>query len=58
MCFDRDGEVIYTGGVDGVVKSWNAADGKEMDTMKGLTKNVTSICASLEKDYVLASSTD
>ena len=58
MCFDRDGELIYTGGVDGIVKSWTATDGKEQDTMKGLTKTVTDVCASLENDYVLASSTD
>lgn len=58
MCFDRDGELIYTGGVDGIVKSWTTTDGKEQDTMKGLTKTVTDVCASLENDYVLASSTD
>ena len=55
LCFNRDGDLIYTGGADGVVKGWRVSDGKEMCRMEGLQKAITGISASLDNEYVLAS---
>ncbi len=30
LSFNRDGNIIYTGGADGVVKGWQTSDGKEL----------------------------
>jgi WD40 repeat protein len=30
LTFNRDGEIIYTGGADGIVKGWAVKDGKEL----------------------------
>lgn len=58
LAFNRDGDIIYTGGADGIVKGWRVSDGKEISQMGGLQKAVTSISASLDNEYVLASSFD
>ena len=53
--FNRDGDIIYTGGVDGVVKGWRTSDGKALSTMT-LQAGVTDVSASIDNEYVLASS--
>ena len=58
LTFNRDGDIIYTGGADGIVRGWRVSDGKEVSEMAGLQKAVTSISASLDNEYVLASSFD
>lgn len=31
--FNRDGDIIYTGGADGLVRGWRTSDGKALSTM-------------------------
>ena len=58
LTFNREGDIIYTGGADGMVKGWRTSDGKEICEMVGLQKAITSVSASLDNEYVLASSLD
>lgn len=58
LTFNRDGNILYTGGVDGIVKGWNTSTGQEVCKMEGLQKTVTGVSASLDNEYVLASSLD
>ncbi len=30
LAFNRDGDIVYTGGADGIVKGWRVSDGKEI----------------------------
>jgi WD40 repeat protein len=57
-CFNRDGDIVYTGGSDGVVKGWRSKDGKELGTMGSPGKAVTDLSVSLDNEYVLASLID
>jgi WD40 repeat protein len=36
LTFNRDGDIVYTGGADGIVKGWRVSDGKEVCQMGGL----------------------
>lgn len=36
LTFNRDGDILYTGGADGIVKGWRVSDGKEVCQMGGL----------------------
>lgn len=56
--FNRDGNVLYSGGADGIVKGWRISDGKETGQMTGLQKAVTSVATSLDNEHVLAASLD
>ena len=58
LAFNRDGNLLYTGGADGVVKGWRISDGKESCQFVGLQKAITHVAASLDNEYVLASSID
>ena len=29
LTFNREGDIIYTGGADGIIKGWRTSDGKE-----------------------------
>lgn len=57
-CFNRDGDIVYTGGTDGIVKGWRSKDGKDVATMGSSGKAVTDISVSLDNEYVLASLID
>lgn len=52
--YSRDGDIIYSGGADGVVKGWRTSDGKELSTMT-MQGAVTDVCASFCNEYLLAS---
>jgi WD40 repeat protein len=56
--FNNDGEICYTGGGDGLVRGWRVSDGKKVAEMQGFKQAITGISASLEGDYVVASSID
>lgn len=60
MAFNKDGDLIYTGGGDGFVKVWKTTDiQKEQSFMTPAFKGaVTDVCASLNDEFVVASSTD
>lgn len=58
VAFNRDGDIVYSGGADGIVKGWSVSDGKQICQMVGLQKAVTSLSPSLDNEYVLASSLD
>ena len=50
--------MLYTGGGDGVVKSWNTESGKCIGEMQGHRAGILDVAASLDDEYVAASSTD
>lgn len=58
LTFDRDGDRIFTGGADGLVKVWSTKDGKELAVMSGFKKGITDVSCSLDNEYVLAASLD
>lgn len=60
ITFNKDGDLIYTGGGDGFVKVWKTSNiQKEQAFMTPAFKGaVTDISASLNDEYVVASSTD
>lgn len=60
ITFNKDGDLIYTGGGDGFVKVWKTSNiQKEQAFMTPAFKGaVTDVSASLNDEYVVASSTD
>ena len=58
LTFNRDGNLVYTGGGDGVIKGWDTVTGAEKSRMSGCSKAVTAIACSLDNEYVLASTLD
>lgn len=60
MAYNTDGDLIYTGGGDGFVKVWKTTNiQKEQSFMTPAFKGtVTDVCASLNDEFVVASSTD
>lgn len=58
LTFNREGDVLYTGGGDGTIKAWRTQDGRELGVMTGFKKSVTDVAASLDNEYIVASSID
>ena len=58
LAFNRDGSVLYTGGGDGLVKSWETATGRHLQTMSGMNQTVLDVDASLDNEHVVTTSID
>lgn len=55
LAFNRDGNILYTGGADGIVKGWEMQNGIEKCTMALPQKGVvTSVASSLDNEFVMA----
>ena len=55
LTFNRDGNILYTGGADGIVKGWEVQTGKDKSTMSLPQKGIiTSVASSLSNEYVMA----
>ena len=58
LAFNKDGTILYTGGGDGLVKSWDSVSGRQLQTMSGMSQCVLDVAASLDDEHVAATSTD
>ena len=57
LTFSRDGSTLYTGGGDGIIKSWDTDSGQHKQTFQ-MNKTVLDVTASLDDEYIAASATD
>lgn len=57
ITFNRDGSILYTGGGDGVIKSWDTQSGDHKQTFN-LSRTILDVTASLDDEYIAATATD
>lgn len=58
VTFNPLGDAIVTGGGDSLVKIWNPSNGKEVQTLRGLSKTITDVAISMDNELLAAASTE
>lgn len=58
LAFNGVGDAIATGGADSLVRVWQAENGKEVQSLKGLARSVTDVSFSMDNEYLAAASTE